>query len=243
MNKLAAQRALVTALAYSALTNLAACRQAARVAAPVAAPVTRDQSVRAANEIPMGTATDADSLLVELQSLDPTISVDLRYRGANNFTGAKLPGYEANHAFLHRDAARALATVQRALRSDGLGLLVYDAYRPVRATEAMVAWTQRVHRESLVRDGYISDRSRHNLGVAIDLTLIELASNRALQMGTSFDTFSSDAHTANATGLAAINRARLVEAMARAGFKNYDQEWWHFSFDVPAPRRFDTVIR
>jgi len=226
----------------AALCTVAACHGTppARDTAP---PVTANQTVRAADNIPTGTNADADSLLVELRMLDNTIAVDMRYRGTNNFTGAPLPGYEANRAYLHRDAARALAIVQRALRADNLGLLVYDAYRPVRATNAMVAWTQRVHRESLVRDGYISDRSRHNLGVAIDLTLVRLSTGEPLDMGTPFDTFSADAHTANATGIAATNRARLVAAMAVGGFKNYDQEWWHFTFDVPSPRRFDKVIR
>jgi D-alanyl-D-alanine dipeptidase len=62
-------------------------------------------------------------------------------------------------------------------------------------------------------------------------------------MGTSFDTFSAAAHTANATGLPAQNRQRLKQAMERRGFVNYDQEWWHFSYDVPHPLRFDKVIR
>ncbi len=214
--------------------------------APVASnvpPITQNRSVRAADGTPNGTDADADTLLLDLHQLDSTIVVDMRYRGTNNFTGARLPGYEANRAFLHRDAAHALVSVQRALRLRGYGLLVYDAYRPYRATLAMVAWTQRVGRESLVRDGYISDRSRHNVGVAIDLTLVTLATGRPLDMGTSFDTFSSAAHTANASGSAATNRAQLVAAMAAAGFVNYDQEWWHFSFSVASPRRFDVVIR
>lgn len=209
----------------------------------VPAPVTVNQSIRAADDIPTGTERDADTLLVELQRLDSTIVVDMRYRGTDNFTGAPLPGYEANRAFLHREAAAAFARVQQALAADGLSLKVYDAYRPVRATLAMVAWTQRMGRESLVRDGYISDRSRHNLGVAIDCTLVERATGRELDMGTPFDTFSSAAHTANATGTAATNRARLVAAMSREGFANYEQEWWHYSYTVSAPRRFDLVIR
>jgi D-alanyl-D-alanine dipeptidase len=107
----------------------------------------------------------------------------------------------------------------------------------------MVAWTRRTGRESLVRDGYISDRSRHNLGLAIDCTLIDRRTGQELDMGTPFDTFSAAAHTANATGNVAANRARFVAAMAREGWTNYAQEWWHFSYDVAAPRRFDIVIR
>ena len=202
-------------------------------------------AIQTAPEIPMGTAADADTLLRDVQSVDRSVAVDLRYRGTNNFTGAPLPGYEANRALLRREAAVALGQVQQLLAREGLGLLVYDGYRPVRATEAMVAWTVRTHREALIRDGYISDRSKHNLGVAIDLTLVDRRSGKPLEMGVPFDTFSPAAHTANATGAAAANRSKLVAAMQQGGFTNYDQEWWHFTYQVPAEslRRFDTPIR
>ena len=120
---------------------------------------------------------------------------------------------------------------------------VVDAYRPVRATLAMVDWTERVNRPDLLKDGYIASRSRHNLGLAIDLTLIETATGRELEMGTPFDTFSAAAHTANASGTAAANRQILKAAMEREGFVNYDQEWWHFSFNVGNPLRFDRPIQ
>jgi D-alanyl-D-alanine dipeptidase len=185
----------------------------------------------------------ADTLLADVQSFDSTIAVNLRYATANNFTGAPLPGYEANRAYLRREAAAALARVQRDLKPQGLGLKVFDGYRPVRATLAMVDWTARVHRPDLLTDGYIASRSRHNLGLAVDLTLIELASARELEMGTPFDTFSAAAHTANASGLAAIDRQKLKSAMEGEGFVNYDQEWWHYTYTVPTPLRFDRPIR
>ncbi len=144
---------------------------------------------------------------------------------------------------MRREAAQALARVQASLKAQGLGLKVWDAYRPVRATLAMVAWTVRVHRENLVTDGYIAARSKHNLGVAIDLTLVRLSTNQELDMGTPHDEFSPAAHTANATGAVAANRAILVQAMAAQKFANYDQEWWHFSFEVANPLRFDTIVR
>lgn len=206
-------------------------------ARPVAATTPNADSVR------LGTAAEADSLLVDVRALDPSIRVETRYATADNFTGAPLPGYEGERALLRREAAAALVHVQRRLRERGLALKVFDAYRPVRATLAMVDWTRRVGREDLVRDGYIASRSRHNLGVAIDLTLVELASGRELDMGTPFDTFSSAAHTANATGEVAENRRRLVEAMEGEGFVSYDLEWWHFSYPVPDPLRFDVVVR
>ncbi|HEX6644553.1 MAG TPA: M15 family metallopeptidase [Gemmatimonadales bacterium] len=185
----------------------------------------------------------ADSLLVDVRSVDSTIQVEMRYRTANNFTGAPLPGYEANRAFLRREAAAALARVQRRLASRELGLRVYDAYRPFRATTAMVDWAERTGRTSLLDDGYIARRSRHNMGVAVDLTLVFLPTNAVLEMGTPYDTFSAAAHTANAEGEIARNRQVLVEAMEAEGFENYDMEWWHFSYPVPDPVPFDRVVR
>jgi D-alanyl-D-alanine dipeptidase len=73
--------------------------------------------------------------------------------------------------------------------------------------------------------------------------LIELNTGRELEMGTPFDTFSAAAHTANATGLVAANRQKLKSAMESEGFVNYDQEWWHYSFNVPTPLRFDRPVR
>jgi zinc D-Ala-D-Ala dipeptidase len=202
----------------------------------VAPPVNTEETAIAPDAV-------ADTLLADVRSFDPTIAVDLRYATSNNFTGAPLPGYEANRAYLRREAAAALARVQKDLNPRGLGLKIFDGYRPVRATLAMVDWTARVHRPDLLTDGYIASRSRHNLGLAVDLTLIELPSGRELEMGTPFDTFSAAAHTANVSGLAASNRQKLKSAMEAEGFVNYDQEWWHYTFSVPNPLRFDRPIR
>jgi D-alanyl-D-alanine dipeptidase len=202
----------------------------------VAPPVNTEETAVAPDAV-------ADTLLADVRSLDPTIAVDLRYATSNNFTGEPLPGYEANRAYLRREAAAALARVQTDLKPRGLGLKIFDSYRPVRATLAMVDWTARVHRPDLLTDGYIASRSRHNLGLAVDLTLIELPSGRELEMGTAFDTFSAAAHTANAAGLAASNRQKLKSAMEAEGFVNYDQEWWHYTFTVPNPLRFDRPVR
>ena len=184
----------------------------------------------------------ADSLLVDVQSLDSTIQVEMRYHTANNFTGAPLPGYEANRAFLRREAAEALARVQARLRPRDLGLRVYDAYRPFRATTAMVEWAERTGQTHLLDDGYIARRSRHNMGVAIDLTLVFLPTGAVLEMGTPYDTFSEAAHTANAEGEIRRNRQTLVEAMAAEGFENYHMEWWHFSYAVENPVPFDRAV-
>lgn len=194
-------------------------------------------------ELPVASNEQADSLLVDVQSLDSTIRVDARYAGTNNFTGAPLPGYDAPRALLRREAAGALSRVQARLRSQGLSLLVFDGYRPVRATLAMVRWAERSGRRRLITDGYIARRSRHNLGLAVDLTLVDAESGVSLDMGTPFDTFSESAHTANARGRVLANRRVLVRAMESEGFRNYEKEWWHFSLDVPGAHPFDRVIR
>ena len=218
------------------------CLRVASLAAILAACARPPASVNTADMEPAPDAA-AESLLVDVRAVDSTIQVEARYATPDNFTGVPLPGYEANRALLRREAAEALGRVQRRLRARGLGLRVYDAYRPRRATLAMVEWTERTGRTDLLDDGYIARRSRHNMGVAIDLTLVHLASDAVLEMGTPFDTFSEAAHTANATGEIARNRGTLVEAMEAEGFENYDQEWWHFSFAVKGAVPFDLPVR
>ena len=171
--------------------------------------------------------------LVDIRSLDPSIRVDLRYMTPNNFTGQPLPGYTAPRALLRPEAAAALARVHQRLRAEGLGLKVWDAYRPVRATLAMVDWAERTGNEWVVEQGYVAKQSGHNLGGTVDLTLVRLDTGAELDMGTPYDEFSERAHTANASGTVAENRQRLVSAMAAEGFANYDKEWWHFRRDGP----------
>jgi zinc D-Ala-D-Ala dipeptidase len=209
------------------------------------APLHPSPPAAAVNTPPLPIAPDAaaETLLVDVQSRDPTIRVDLRYATSKNFTGKPLPGYEAPRAPLRREAAAALAKVQARLRSKGLGLLVYDGYRPVRASLAMVDWAKRTGREDLLEQGYIARRSRHNLGLAVDLTLADLGTGVGLDMGTPFDTFAPAAHTANAEGQVLRNRQILVRAMEAEGFRNYDQEWWHFSYPVEGALPFDMKIR
>jgi D-alanyl-D-alanine dipeptidase len=207
-----------------------------------AGPAPAAQSVEAP---PAEVAPDAaaESLLVDVRAVDGTIRVEARYATADNFTGAPLPGYEAERVLLRREPAAALGRVQARLRREGLGLKVFDGYRPVRATLAMVDWTERSARGDLVADGYIARRSRHNLGVAVDLTLVELATGEELPMGTAFDTFTAEAHTANAEGPVRSHRRRLVRTMEAEGFVNYEKEWWHFSYPVDGALPFDLVIR
>jgi len=185
----------------------------------------------------------AKRLLVDVRGVDSTILIDARYAGTGNFTGAVLPGYHASKALLRKEAARALARVQHRLASEGLGLKVFDGYRPVRATQAMAAWARRTGQAQLLREGYIALHSKHNLGIAVDLTLVNRVTGLELDMGTPFDTFSEAAHTANAEGRARVYRMMLVKAMEAEGFKNYEREWWHFAFPIAEPVAFDLPIQ
>lgn len=194
---------------------------------------------------PVASDSVARQLLADVRGMDSTIRVETRYATSNNFTGAPLPGYEGNRAYLRKEAAAALARVQHRLMSGGMGLKVFDGYRPVRATLGMVEWARRTDQMHFIQDGYIASHSRHNLGLAVDLTLIDLSmGGREVDMGTPYDTFSEKAHWANATGRTLRYRQLLRTAMESEGFKQYDQEWWHYSFEVPGPPvAFDMVNR
>lgn len=164
-----------------------------------------------------------------LAALDPAIAQDVRYATADNFTGAPLPGYERAIAVLHAEPAAALARVQRRLERDGYGLLVWDAYRPVRATLAMVEWAERSGNGWVLDQGYVARRSGHNRGNTVDLTIVGRDTGEPIDMGTAYDHFGEASHTVNAVGVVRRNRQLLLDAMGAEGFENYDKEWWHFS--------------
>jgi len=166
---------------------------------------------------------DPDKRLVDLESL--SIPIDIRYATANNFM--KTPLYPVAKAFLRAPAARALAEVQRELAPRGIGIKVFDAYRPYRVTEAM--W------EPIRNPDYVADPakgSRHNRGAAVDLTLIDLQTGDELVMPTGYDDFTSRAaHAFNELPAEALeNRALLRDVMSRHGFEPLPSEWWHYDF-------------
>lgn len=207
-------RALRAPLLLAALAQLAACAPAAArsAAAPADCP-------------PVAPGT-----LVDVHSLARSIRIEMRYATADNFTGAPLPGYERPRALLRPEAAQALLRVHRRLGEEGYGIKVWDAYRPVRATRAMVDWADRTGNRWVIEQGYVAERSGHNRGGTVDVTLIRRKSGREAEMGTPYDHFSPAAHTANAGGQVQDNRQRLVRAMEAEGFRNYDKEWWHFGY-------------
>lgn len=219
------------ALAAATAMVFAGCRGVAQE--PVAAPAP-DASASTSAALATSQGCDlrggipAGAEMVDVTKADRTIRTDIRYATANNFTGRALPGYESPRALMRPAAARALARVQAGLRRNGLGLKVFDAYRPIRATQAMVAWASRTGNGWVLEQGYVARYSGHNRGTTVDLTLVDLRTGRELEMGTPFDTFSEAAHTANATGRVMENRMRLQRAMVAEGFAPYDKEWWHF---------------
>ena len=190
---------------------------------------------------------------MEVRTLSPGITLDIRYASANNFTGQRVPGYDAPACYLLAPVAAALAKVEIELRTQGYGLRIYDCYRPVRSVKAFVAWARdpdETSRKALqypelakpaLLDGYIAEYSGHSRGATVDLGLMRCEADqcRPLDMGTDFDFFGPRAHTETAglsTGQRA-NRRRLLDAMARQGFANYPMEWWHYTYQPePDPR-------
>jgi D-alanyl-D-alanine dipeptidase len=179
----------------------------------------------------------ADSLqrMVELKSIIPDIEYDLRYGTPDNFTGKKL--YKSSqYTFLRQPAARGLSRVNAELEKKGLGLKIFDAYRPYHATKLM--W-KIVHDERYVANP--SKGSGHNRGLAVDLTLIDLETGNELDMGTGFDNFTDSAHHTFQKLPHTIleNRKLLRKTMEASGFKALDTEWWHYSW--PNDRNYEVM--
>ena len=200
-----------------------------------------DRRGRAAATEPEATGTPATRRagLADVRRFAPGIRVNLSYRTKRNETGAPLPGYCENWALMHERAAFSLGQVQRYLRRKGLGLLVLDSYRPVRATEALVRWAERTGRGQLVGT-YIARRSRHNTGSAVDITLVRFRDGKRLRMG-GFD-LGPGSHTFNAGGRILRNRLTLMNAMNRFGFNAYLNEWWHFEHYIRPNRYLDLTL-
>lgn len=159
--------------------------------------------------------------LVDVATVAPAVRIDLRYATKDNFLHEAV--YPCGRCLLHRQAAEALALAQATLAARGLGLKVWDCYRPPSVQRKMWA---------LLPDArYVADPKRgsiHNRGGAVDLTLVDAAGNE-LPMPTAFDDFSlAAAAAAPASPDATRNRATLREAMEGAGFNAIRTEWWHF---------------
>lgn len=163
--------------------------------------------------------------LVDVGALDQTIKLDIRYASANNFLGA--PFYGASRAFLQKPAAEALVRVHKGLTKDGFGLMIHDAYRPWYVTKTFWDATPPAYHH-FVADP--TQGSRHNRGCAVDLTLYDLKSGKAVTMPGGYDEFSDRSYPdyLGGTSLERWHRDRLRQAMEAEGFAVYEAEWWHF---------------
>ena len=163
----------------------------------------------------------------ELTRLKPSIKLDIRYAGSNNFMGA--PFYSQPRAFMQRPAAEAVAAVHQRLKSAGYGLLIHDAYRPWYVTKMFYDGTPDSMKD-FVADP--SKGSRHNRGCAVDLTLYSLKTGQPIQMVSGYDEFTPRAFPdyPGGTDSQRWHRELLRRAMEDGGFSVYEFEWWHFDF-------------
>ena len=184
----------------------------------------------------------------------PDALLDIRYYTTYNFVGARIDGYEAPVAVLTREAADALKLVSDDMKQQGFRLVIYDAYRPQRAVDHFARWAEDiadtrmkavfypdVDKADLFEKGFIARRSGHSRGSTVDLTLLDEATGKLLDMGGPFDFFGELSHPdyAGVTAQQHENRMLLQSAMRKRGFKPLSTEWWHFTLvDEPYPKTF-----
>jgi D-alanyl-D-alanine dipeptidase len=171
-------------------------------------------------------AQTADDELVNVKHLIADIVLDLRYNTVDNFCAQKL--YTTDECLAAHGTVRRLQVVQDSLRGRGLGLKVYDAYRP-RSVQYLMF-------EIVPNPAYVADPasgSVHNRGGAVDVSLVDAATGVELNMPTEFDDFSNMAHHGWTVGLTSeqiANRELLLDMMTRVGgFDMYAAEWWHYT--------------
>lgn len=191
------------------------------------------------------------------------ILAELKYAGTKNFVGQVAKGYHPDahdFALMTPKAAQALCQVQNDLiKNHALGLIIYDAYRPKRATKEWKAWSElppadnhelerkakhypHINKKQLFELGYVAEDSNHCYGNTVDVVLIENKTGKKIPMGARFDFMDEishlDATPANGkiTEEAYQNRQILIKAMEKFGFESYSEEFWHFSHGGKAGR-------
>ncbi|WP_053204283.1 D-Ala-D-Ala dipeptidase VanX [Jiangella muralis] len=181
----------------------------------------------------------------------PGIRWDAKYATWDNFTGKPVDGYLANRIVGTRALCAALERARVRAEALGFGLVLWDAYRPQRAVDSFLRWSEQpedgrtklrhypnLDRPEMVERGYVSARSGHSRGSSVDLTLYQLATGELAPMGGDHDLMDSISHH-GATGIApaeARNRRYLCSVMEASGFARYDVEWWHYTLrDEPYP--------
>ena len=189
----------------------------------------------------------------------PGVRWDSKYATWDNFTGKPVDGYLVNRIVGTTALADALTRARDEAASRGFGLLLWDGYRPQRATERFIQWSEEpedgakkqrhypnIERNQMFDLGYVAARSGHSRGSTVDLTIFHLQSGELVDMGGDHDVMDEISHH-GATGVTAVqttNREHLLQIMEGSGFNRYDEEWWHYSLaNEPHPDTyFDFVI-
>ncbi|MEV0279759.1 D-Ala-D-Ala dipeptidase VanX [Streptomyces sp. NPDC050610] len=181
----------------------------------------------------------------------PGIRWDAKYATWDNFTGKPVNGYLANRIVGTRALCAALQSTREEAASHGFGLLLWDGYRPQRAVDSFLRWSEQpedgrtkhhhypnIDRPEMFENGYVAAKSGHSRGSTVDLTLYHLESGDLAVMGGDHDLMDSISHH-GAEGIsraAADNRRRLRSIMETSGFSSYACEWWHYTLkDEPYP--------
>ena len=160
----------------------------------------------------------------EISSLDHSIAIDIKYATTDNFTKSKI--YDCPRCFLRPEAARAIVAAHKKLKINGLGLKMFDCYRPRPYQQRL--WDKVPNPDYVTPPG---KGSMHSRGAAVDLTIVD-KNGKELDMGTPYDFFGEKAH-ADYTALpekVLQNRKLLKKTMESVGFRGIRTEWWHFSF-------------
>ena len=206
--------------------------------------------------------TKGRASFVAITDVVPDVILEIRYFGTYNFVGDRIDGYCSPRAFLTRAAADSLKAVSDDLVKQGYRLKIYDAYRPQRSVDHFVRWAADtadarmkaffypdLPKSVLFAQEYIMEKSGHTRGSTVDLTLLDMATGKEVDMGGTFDWFGEESHpdfcgnpdtgvydaaqaAAHKRGITEqqfCNRLILRQAMLRHGFKPLDSEWWHFT--------------
>jgi len=162
--------------------------------------------------------------LVDVAAMDQDIVVDLKYAGQDNFTGQPL--YRTSRCYLRQETADKLVRANREFQTMGYRIKIFDAYRPYAVQKMLWAKVAKKYRPFIADPAY---GSRHNRGVAVDITLVDKAGGE-VEMPTGFDQFGPACHRnyQGSSPAAMENRRLLTEVMTRHGFLPEDIEWWHF---------------
>lgn len=191
---------------------------------------------------------------VYIHKIIPSVHYEIRYAGDHNFIGQPIDGYKKPVALLTTEAAEALKKASESLEAKGYELKIFDAYRPQRAVNMFMAWAKdpeqvemkkefypEVNKRDLFKLGYIASKSGHTRGSTVDLSLVEKATGKEVDMGSPYDFFGPVSHhgTGEITPQQTRNRELLLRAMQDAGFRSYSEEWWHYTLrNEPYPETY-----